>query len=195
MRNWKQQDFSDNGEVHDFYRTKRREYRKHLRKFLNQIEIDKAAKLCNAAQSNEKLFWKLKKSQKSSSQMSAFLIDGKMITDKNDIREMWAENFEKLGTRRYEEVANVCSELKPGVSGVVIDYEHVRFAGPVLWNFLFELYNEFFDRSSVCESLKVGTILPLFKGNVSVSSNWVHPPGTPRGLAQKTCPGGSVFGF
>ena len=37
-------------------------------------------------------------------------------------------------------------------------------AGPVLWNFLFELYNEFFDRSSVCESLRVGTILPLFEG-------------------------------
>ena len=30
--------------------------------------------------------------------MSAFLIDGKMITDKNDILEMWAEHFEKLGT-------------------------------------------------------------------------------------------------
>ena len=85
---WKQQDFSDNGEVHDVYRTKRREYRIHLRKFLNQIEIDKAAKFCNAAQSNEKLFWKLLKNRKSSSQMSTFLIDGKMITNKNDIREM-----------------------------------------------------------------------------------------------------------
>ena len=205
---WKQQNFSDNGEVHDVYRPKRREYRKHLRKFLNQIEIDKAAKLCNAAQSNEKLFWKLIKNQKSSSQMSAFLIDGKMITDKNDIREMWAEHFEKLGTPstntnfnsvfldrviasvqefmtsckndsfgdlndplRYEEVANVCSKLKPGASGVVTDYEHVRFAGPVLWNFLFELYNEFFDRSSVCESLKVGTILPLFKGKGVKANN------------------------
>ena len=41
----KQQNFSDNGEVHDVYQTKRREYRKHLRKFLNQIETDKAAKL------------------------------------------------------------------------------------------------------------------------------------------------------
>ena len=60
-----------------------------MRKLLNQIEIDKVAKLCNAAQSNEKLFWKLLKNRKSSSQMSAFLIDGKMITDKNDIREMY----------------------------------------------------------------------------------------------------------
>ena len=32
----------------------------------------------------------------------------------------------------HEEVANVCSKQKPGVSGVIIDYEHVRFAGPVL---------------------------------------------------------------
>ena len=69
-----------------------------MRKFFNQIEIDIALKLCDAAQSNEKLFWKLLKNQKSSSQMSAFLIDGKMITDKNDILEMWAEHFEKLGT-------------------------------------------------------------------------------------------------
>ena len=118
--------------------------------------------------------------------MSVFLIDGKMITDKNDFHEMWTEHFEKLGTPSIntnfdsvfldrvsavvqefvtsckndpfgdlncplwcEEVANVCSELKPGVLGVLIDYEHVHFAGPVLWNFLFELYDEFFDRFSV----------------------------------------------
>ena len=31
----------------------------------------------------------------------------------------------------YEEVANVCSELKLGFSGVLIDYEHVHFAQPV----------------------------------------------------------------
>ena len=30
--------------------------------------------------------------------MSAFLADGKMINNKNDIHEMWAEHFEKLGT-------------------------------------------------------------------------------------------------
>ena len=98
--------------------------------------------------------------------MSVFLVDGKMITEKNDIREMWAEHFEELGAPStntnfdsafldrvsasfqefvmsckndpfgelndpftYEEVANVCSKQKPGVSG---DYEHVGFAGPVL---------------------------------------------------------------
>ena len=31
--------------------------------------------------------------------------------------------------------------------------------------------------------------------NVSVNSNWVHPPGNPRGLAHKNCPGGSGFDF
>ena len=45
---WKQRDFSDNGEVHDVDRTKRREYRKHLRKLLNQIKIGKALNLYNA---------------------------------------------------------------------------------------------------------------------------------------------------
>ena len=30
----------------------------------------------------------------------------------------------------YEEVAGVCSNLKPGVSGVSLDYEHVGYAGP-----------------------------------------------------------------
>ena len=45
---------------------------------------------------NEKLFWKLLKSQHSTTQMNAFLIDGKWITDKNDIRDMWANHFEDL---------------------------------------------------------------------------------------------------
>ena len=43
-------------------------------------------------------------------------------------------DLNKPGTN--EEVTNVCL-------GVLIDYEHEGFAGPVLWNFLFELYNEF----------------------------------------------------
>ena len=50
---------------------------------------------------------------------------------------------------------------------------------------MLELYNEFFDRSSVCESLKVGTILPLFKGK-GVKANkdnyrgiTLFPGGTP----------------
>ena len=48
----------------------------------------------------------------------------------------------------------------------------------LLWNFVFELYNEFFDRFSVCESLKVGTILPLFKGKGVKANNRDNYRGT-----------------
>ena len=61
-------------------------------------EADKIRKLCHAAESNEKLFWKLVKSQRSSSQMSAFLVNGDLLTDKKAIRAMWADHFEALGT-------------------------------------------------------------------------------------------------
>ena len=40
-----------------------------MRSFLNQLESDRVTKLCSAADSDEKLFWKLLKGQKSSSQM------------------------------------------------------------------------------------------------------------------------------
>ena len=53
----------------------------------------------------------------------------------------------------YEEVARVCSTLKLGVSGVEIDYEHIRYAGPPLWKLLFQLYQNYFDNFSVCDSL------------------------------------------
>ena len=46
------------------------------------LEIDKIKKLCDAAESSEKLFWKVLKGQRSTTQMNAFLIDGKLITDK-----------------------------------------------------------------------------------------------------------------
>ena len=39
----------------------------------------------------------------------------------------------------YEEVADVCSGRKLGVSGFSIDYEHVRYAGPPFWNFFSDL--------------------------------------------------------
>ena len=41
----------------------------------------------------------------------------------------------------YKEIpAHVCSTLKSGVSGVEIDYEDIRFAGPPFWKLLFQLY-------------------------------------------------------
>ena len=62
----------------------------------------------------------------------------------------------------YEEVESVCASLKAGISGVEIDYEHIRFAGPPLWKLLFQLYQDFFMNLSFCESLLTGVILPLF---------------------------------
>ena len=57
------------------------------------------------------------------------------------------------------------------MSGVLIDYEHIRFAGPPLWKHLFQLYQKFFETSSVCEPLKTGVILPLFKGKGAKANN------------------------
>ena len=76
----------------------RKEDRQKLRNFLNQTEEDRIKKLCISVESNEKLFWKLIKSQRSSSQMSAFLVNGNLLTDKSAIRDMWADHFEALGT-------------------------------------------------------------------------------------------------
>ena len=165
--------------MHDNYWTKRKDYRFALRNFLNHREVDRVRKLCVAAETDEKLFWKLLKGQRSSSQMSAFLVNGAFITEENDIRDMWEDHFEVLGTPTvslnfdnefansisthiqnifqncindptgalnepltYEEVAGVCSSLKPGVSGVSLDYvvgwlkNHVTVK-PFLMNVLF----------------------------------------------------------
>ena len=56
----------------------------------------------------------------------------------------------------YDEVACVCSKLKLGVTGLCIDYERIRFAGPPVWRLLFELYQNFYANDSVCGSLKTG---------------------------------------
>ena len=56
----------------------------------------------------------------------------------------------------YHEVARVCSRLKPGTSGVLIDYEHISHAGSILWRQLFPLYRDFFQTHTVPENLKMG---------------------------------------
>ena len=179
-----------------------------MRNFLNKLENGMVTNLCNTSESNEKLFWKLLKGQRSSSQMSAFLVKDKLIMDKNLIREMWVNHFEALGTPsnsqnfdsnflarvtasvedifkicsedparalctplEYEKVSRVCSNLKPGVSGISLDYEHIFFAGPTLWNHLFLLYLDFFQTHTVPKNLKTGVILPLFKGKRAKAKN------------------------
>ena len=69
---WKHDEFSSSGANHDNYRSKRRDYQKLLHKFSNKLERDKIKKLCVATESNEKLFWKLLKGQRSTTQMNAF---------------------------------------------------------------------------------------------------------------------------
>ena len=98
FNSWKLLNYPLEGDIHETYRASPKESRQKLRIFLNQCEADKITKLCNAAESNEKLFWKLIKSQLSSSQMSAFLVNGELLTDKNKIRDMWADHFEALGS-------------------------------------------------------------------------------------------------
>ena len=94
----KQDQFSVNNILHDNYWSKRKDYRLALRNFLNHLQVDRVKKLCAAAETDEKLFWKLLKGQRSSSQMSAFLVNGAFITEENDIRDMWADHFEVLGS-------------------------------------------------------------------------------------------------
>ena len=94
---WKQDQFSLNSIVHDNYRSKHKDYRLDLQN-LNHLEVDKVKELCVAAETDKKLFWNLLKGQRSSSQMSAFLVNGAFITEENDIRDMWADHFEALGT-------------------------------------------------------------------------------------------------
>ena len=148
------------------------------------------------------------KGQRPISQTTAFLIDGKIITDKKQILDIWTDHIEALGipsvsTRYdndfctriatsvkdiltsciedpsgvsneplpYDEVECVCSQLKPGVTGVSIDYEHIRLARSNLWVLLHQLFQDFFEKFSVCDDLKVGVILPIFKGKGAKTNN------------------------
>ena len=56
--------------------------------------------------------------------------------------------------------------VKTGVTDVSIDYEHIRFAGPNLWVLLHQLFQDFLKKFSVCDDIKIGFILPLFKVRV-----------------------------
>ena len=179
-----------------------------LHKFFNQLEIDRVRKLCLAAETDEKMFWRLLRGQRSSSQMSPFLVNGRLITNENDIHDMWADHFKALGTPTvnlnfdnefadlisthvqttfknctsdstvalsgpltYEEVATICSNLKPRVSGVLLDNKHIRYTGPSLWRLLYHMYQQVFESSVACKSLKIGIIFPLFKDKGAKANN------------------------
>ena len=61
--------------------------------------------------------------------------------------------------------------MKPGVCGVLIDYERVKFAGPDFWILLQDVYEEFFESCMIPENLKSGIILLLFKGKGAKANN------------------------
>ena len=174
---WKKHNFPSGGVTHDTYLCTRKEYRLLLRNFLNNLESDKVKKLCNAAESDKKLFWKLLKGQRSTSQMSAFLVENKLITYENLIREMWADHFETLGTPSVNEnfdsnfltcvtagVAETfksCAEDPSGALCTPLEYEEV---------------------TRVCSRLKPGTsgvltlLAPGFFGWCSTGGGGCFPP-------------------
>ena len=46
---WKDNEYPSDNEMHDVYRSKRKDYRSRLRCFLTQVETYRIKKLCNAA--------------------------------------------------------------------------------------------------------------------------------------------------
>ena len=115
------------------------------------MEVDKSIKLCHATESNENSFWKLIKGQCSSFQMTTFLVNDTLRTDRGKICQMWADNFETLGTpsaddnfdnnfcaniaNRVHEVFDSCMNDPSGELCEPLRYEEVE---------------------SVCASLKAG---------------------------------------
>ena len=80
--------------------------------------------------------------------MIAFLIEGKIIMDKKQILD-----------------------ILDGVTGTSIDYEHIKLVGSNLCVLFRQLFQDFFEKFSVCDDLKVGVILPLFKGKGAKANN------------------------
>ena len=66
----------------------------------------------------------------------------------------------------YETVKEVCTNLKPGVSGGFdqVTYEHLKYRAPKLWSILSILYFRMLYSIEVPQSLKSELLLPLFKG-------------------------------
>ena len=133
----------------------------------------------------------------------------KLITDKNDIRDMWANHFEELGkpsvspcfdhefsdrvaTRvrnifascqnelpgtlsdplQYQEVFNVCSKLKSGVSGVLI--MSIFALGVPFYGNYFTICIRYFSikvQSAKLSKQVWSYVLPLFKGKGAKANN------------------------
>ena len=80
FESWKQANFLKGCHEQDTYKFKRMIYRSAMRDFLNETANTRVQKLSFAADNDEKTFWRLLKGQRCSSQMSAFLVNGELIT-------------------------------------------------------------------------------------------------------------------
>ena len=163
---WKQDQFADNSIVYDNYRSKGKDYHLALRKFLNQLEIDRIRKLCATAGTDEKMFWRLLRGQRSSSRISAFPV---LITE--DIRDMWADHFEALGTPTVN--LNFDDEFADLISAYVqnIFQNCTSDATGALNESL-----TFADVASVCSNLKPGSLKALSDHCYAISINSVSLP-------------------
>ena len=99
---WKATGF--NKQSHGFidFTLKRNEYRSGLRQFILCKENNKIKSLCEASEVNEKLFWKMLKSNKAKCKATCFLVNSEYINSEPDVLDMWANHFESLGQPTIE---------------------------------------------------------------------------------------------
>ena len=87
------------------------------------------------------------KGKRYASQMGAFLVNDRLLTDKNLIREMWTDHFEALGTpsenahfdngfldtvaRGVQEIFISCTKDYTGALGQPLEYEEVAHTAPI----------------------------------------------------------------
>ena len=66
-----------------------------------------------------------------------------------------------------EEVERVVKSLKSGKSGGAdgLDPEHVKYGGPTLTSWMRHIFSAMVKLESIPQSLKVGVITPVYKGN------------------------------
>ena len=90
---WKSNDFNITGKIHNDYGYKCKES-PFVADFFNHLKVKKINNLSLKLRKN--FFGRFLKT--SNTQMHAFLIEGKLLSDVNKIHDMWANDFEALGT-------------------------------------------------------------------------------------------------
>ena len=112
---------------------KRTEYRSLMREHLKIERETEISELCFASDVDEKMFWKLIKVKRCSSQLGSFMVDGRLTNSPQEIIEMWFNHFRILGSFgqdisfdenfRLHVVTSVLHELSS-------DLNHVKTCSP-----------------------------------------------------------------